>query len=519
MNCLLISPRVPRHSFLNYQEICKALGVRYPAMPLGLLTVAAILPQDWCFRLLDLNTQEMDEAELDWAELVLATGMIPQQSALLSIINLAHQHGKLIGVGGPGPTSQPEVYAAADFRVLNEGEATIPLFLQDFLGGATGGLYRSAEKPDLRRSPTPRYDLIDIADYEHADVQFSRGCPGNCEFCDAPVVYGRRLRCKSPDQVFHELELLERLGYRGHVHFVDDNFIGAHSEVTEFLRQLAEWSRKHKYPFFYGTNATLGLADEPELLQLMEDCDFRMVFVGIESPQTVLLSGMHKEVNVRHPIVSSVRRLYDHGLIVTTGFILGFDEEDDSAREAIIRCVEATGVGMVIVGLLTALPITPLGLRLAAEGRYCAADEPAGRLVDETIDGLNFRSVRPVADIFRDSAALYAALYEPASYFNRLLDVAQSVRAKPKHRPNFAESRRLLRAFVFVLVKLGFRPRTAPYFWRAFFRLLLRGPRAVETGFILMALYLHLGPQADYTIRAMQQKIEQLENATAGQPA
>ncbi|MHC4398433.1 MAG: B12-binding domain-containing radical SAM protein [Planctomycetota bacterium] len=512
MKCLLICPRVPDHSFLNYADVCELLGARYPATPLGLLTVAALLPQDWEFRLLDLNVRDMDVSLIDCADLVLATGMIPQQQAVLELIDLAHKHGKPIGVGGPGPTSQPQVYAEADYRVLDEGEATISAFVSGFLSGHTCGLYRSERKPDLRLSPTPRFDLVDFSMYEHADVQFTRGCPGKCEFCDVADVYGRRPRTKTPQQMLRELETLARLGYRGHVHFVDDNFIGDRQAATEFLHHLVDWSRRRHHPFFYGTNLTLGLADEPEILQLMEEADFRFVFVGIESPEKRLLVEMNKQVNIQHPIVSSVRRLYDHGMVVTAGFIVGFDHEDRSTREAIIRCVEATGVTMVLVGLLTALPVTRLGRRLAAEGRFTQDDMPKGQLIDETIDGLNFRTLRPREEILEDFITILRRIYDPKSYFDRVLDAARSIRRKPKYKPSLREAVTMLRAFTRVVRRLGFQRATMRHFWRSVLLLVLTKPQAMETGFILMALYIHLGPQTAFTIETIEAKIRMLKN-------
>ena len=512
MKCLLICPPVPDHSFLNYTEVCELLGARYPATPLSLLTVAALLPQDWELCLLDLNVRDMDVSLIDWADLVLATGMIPQQQAVLKLIDLAHQHGKPIGVGGPGPTSQPDLYAEADYRVLDEGEATVPAFLSDLLSGRTCGLYRSETKPDLRLSPTPRFDLVDLSMYEHADVQFTRGCPGMCEFCDVAAVYGRKPRSKTPEQMLRELETLARLGYRGHVHLVDDNFIGDRRALMEFLHQLVDWSRRHRHPFFYGTNVTLALADEPEILQLMEEADFRFVFVGIESPEKRLLVEMNKKVNIQHPIVPSVRRLYDHGLIVTAGFIVGFDHEDRDTHEAIIRCAEATGITMVLVGLLTALPVTQLGRRLAAEGRFTPDDMPEGELIDETIDGLNFRTLRPREEILEDFVTILRRIYDPKSYFDRVLDAASSIRRKPKYQPSLTERMTMLRAFARVVRRLGFQRATMRHFWRCVVLLLLTKPLALETGFILMTLYVHLGPQAAFTIDTIEAKIRMLNN-------
>lgn len=343
MKCLFVCPRVPDFSFLNYKDVCELLGASYPATPLGLITAAALLPQDWEFRLLDLNVEEMDLSLFEWADLVTATGMIPQQAGVLELIDIAHEHGKPIAVGGPGATCQPEVYAAADYRVLDEGEITIPAFLADFQNGATGGIYRSDEKPDLANSPTPRFDLVDFSRYEHADVQFSRGCPCNCEFCDVPDVFGRRPRTKTPEQMLGELEALARTGYRGHVHIVDDNFIGHRKMAKSFLRDLGTWLRTNDHPFYFAISATISLAQDTELMELMAGADFRIVFCGIETPDQRVLKQIHKEVNTRNPIVDSARRLNQYGLTVTAGFILGFDNESpgiaaDCSRRWWARC-------------------------------------------------------------------------------------------------------------------------------------------------------------------------------------
>jgi radical SAM superfamily enzyme YgiQ (UPF0313 family) len=515
MKCLLVCPRVPDFSFLNYVDVCELLGARYPATPLGLLTVAALLPQDWEFRLLDLNVEEMDVSLFDWADIVMATGMIPQQCGVLELIDLAHTHDKRIVVGGPGPTSQPEVYAAADYRVLDEAEATLPAFLADFHGGVPRGTYRSDVKPDMTRSPTPRFDLIDYPRYEHADVQFSRGCPCNCEFCDVIEVHGRRPRTKTPAQMLLELDALARTGYRGHVHIVDDNFIGNRREATQFLRQLGAWSRAHQYPFYYGINATISLADEPEMLALMREADFRFVFNGIETPDRDLLLQIHKEVNTRSPIVQSVHRLNENGLIVTAGFIMGFDNEGPGAAADVITCVEETGIAMALVGLLVALPATQLGRRLAAEGRFLPdEDMPQGRpLIDETTEGLNFRTLRPKAEILRDYATVLRRIYHPRSYFDRVLATALRLRRKSRYRPTLREWLRLLRAFVRVVDRLGFRRSTGRYFWRNVVGVLLRKPSAMETAFILMALYVHLGKQVEFLVPAIEARIRRLERS------
>src|SRR5436190_768205 len=347
--CLLVSPRFSEFSYWNYREVCELFGARYPAAPLGLATVAALLPQSWDVRLLDLNVREMDTTLLDWADLVMAGGMLPQQRNLLALIELCHARGKRIAIGGQDPTSQPEVYAAADYLVLDEGEITIPKFLAALETGATRGTYRSEEKPDVTQSPTPRFELLELDQYLHIGIQFSRGCPFNCEFCDIIELYGRKPRTKTAEQVLRELECLYRLGYKGHVDFVDDNFIGNKKSVMAFLPELLAWSRTRGFPFYFSTEASLNVADDPKLLRMMEAVDFRYLFVGIETPDKELLARTQKKQNTRNPIVEGVHRLNAHGMVVTAGFILGFDGEAAAAAPAIVECVEATGISMAIV--------------------------------------------------------------------------------------------------------------------------------------------------------------------------
>jgi radical SAM superfamily enzyme YgiQ (UPF0313 family) len=517
VKCLLVCPRVPDFSFLNYKDVCELLGAKYPATPLGLLTAAALLPQDWEFRLLDLNVEEMDPSLLDWADLVMATGMIPQQAGVLELIELAHARGKRVVVGGPGPSSQPEVYAAADYRVLDEGEITVPQFLADWNAGVPRGTYRTDEKPDMTRSPTPRFDLATYSRYEHADVQFSRGCPCNCEFCDVIEVHGRRPRTKTPEQMLRELDALARAGHRGHVHIVDDNFIGNRREAARFLRALAAWGRARRYPFFYGINATISLADDPELLALMRAADVRFVFCGIETPDRDVLLRIHKEVNTRSPIVRSVHRLQASGLVVTAGFIMGFDHESPRVADEIIACVEESGIVMALVGLLVALPATQLGRRLAAEGRFTPeVDMPQGRpMVDQTTEGLNFRTLRPAADILKEYAAVLRHIYHPASYFARACATALRLPRRHGYRPSPREGLRLLRAFGRVVARLGFGRKTARQFWGTVLRVLVARPTALEDAFVQMALYVHLGKQVGFLVPAVEERAQR-EGAACG---
>ncbi len=523
--CLLVAPRFSEFSYWNYREVCELFGARYPAAPLGLVTMAALLPSSWDIRLLDLNVREMDLALVDWADLVMAGGMIPQQRSLLALIELCHGRGKPIVVGGQDPTSQPEVYGAADYLVLDEGEMTVPAFLADREAGAKQGTYRSAEKPDLTRSPTPRFDLLDLSQYLHVGIQFSRGCPFNCEFCDIIELYGRIPRTKTPAQVLRELETLRRLGYRGHVDFVDDNFIGNKKRVMAFLPELLTWCQANHFPFYFSTEASLNLADDGKLLAMMEAVDFRYVFVGIETPETDLLVLTQKKQNTGAPIVERVHRLYRHGMVVTAGFILGFDGETRHAAEALVGCVEDAGIAMAMVGLLTALPHTQLTRRLAREGRLAenySRQQPGD--VDQATSGLNFLPSRPRAEVLEDYGAALGRLYSPRSYFDRVRVIGRRLRRRPKQLGTTRGRSRELAALGAVVWRLGFGRETAWYFWRNLVLVLLTRPRNFEAVVHLMALFLHFRKHTAFVLAGVGPKIAQLRResepeAAAGVPA
>lgn len=513
--CLLVAPRFLELSYWNYREVCELFSARYPAAPLGLVTVAALLPQDWEIRLLDLNVREMDTDLIDWADMVMTGGMIPQQRSLFSLIDLCHRRGKPIAVGGQDPTSQPEFYAAADFLVLDEGEMTIPKFLADLKAGATHGIYRSGEKPDVTESPVPRFDLLDLTKYLHVGIQFSRGCPFDCEFCDIIELYGRKPRTKNPQQMLRELERLYQLGYRGHVDFVDDNFIGNKKNVMTFLQELLTWSRARGFPFYFSTEATINLADDPKLLAMMEAVDFRYVFVGIETPDKNLLILTQKKQNTRHPIVDSVHRLYRHGMVVTAGFIVGFDGETRSIAGSMVTCVEATGISMAMVGLLTALPNTQLTRRLAREGRLPAGyslQRPGD--VDQATSGLNFTPSRPRAEILEDYASIVRRLYSPKSYFDRVIVTAGLLRRQPKQLGSTRGRSKELAALGAVIWRLGFGRKTARYFWRNIVQILGTRPRNFEAALQLMALFLHFHKHTLYVLDGLERKIAQLRAGT-----
>ena len=251
--CLIIQSAFSEFSFWNYVDVCKIVGAKYPAAPLGLLTVAALLPQQWTFKLVDANIEPVLDEHFAWADIVCVGGMLPQQANMLSLIDRAHQFGLPVVAGGPDPTSQPELYKNANFLVLGEGEVTIPLFIADLERGRTRGRYQTKEKADMTRAVVPRFDLIRFQDYLQVGIQYSRGCPFQCEFCNIVELFGRNPRTKTPDQMLREHQTLYNLGHRGHIDIVDDNFIGNKKNVKKVLTTIREWSKQHKYPFYFST--------------------------------------------------------------------------------------------------------------------------------------------------------------------------------------------------------------------------------------------------------------------------
>lgn len=515
MKALLLYPEFSSRGFWNYKAVCRLMGAKYPASPLGMITMAALLPADWQLRLRDLNTAPLDDADIDWADLVFIGGMLPQQEQFLRLVARVHSRGKKVVAGGPDPTSQPEVYRAADYLVLGEAECSLPPFLADLARGAPSGTYAVDGKPDVTLSPTPRFDLLNFADYLMIGVQFSRGCPFNCEFCDIIELFGRKPRVKTPRQIVAELDTLHRLGYRGHVDFVDDNFIGHKGKAKEILRAVKDWCREHGQPFYFSTEASINLADDEELLGLMRDLDFRYVFVGIESADSDVLQSMQKSQNLKRDIVGDLHRIYRYGMVVNGGFILGFDGETSDSARNMVEIIERGKIVMPMVGLLFALPNTQLTRRLRRESRLLAesggqraAGEPAE--VDQTTGGLNFIPRRPRAEILGDFLHVLKAAYSAKNYFDRCLSLSRTLRIRSSYRPSWRRRLGYGAAFLKIAVKLGLRPATAFYFWRNLLTILFTRISAVETAVNLMAMYLHFGGQTELVGADMERQIETL---------
>jgi radical SAM superfamily enzyme YgiQ (UPF0313 family) len=519
--CLLIYPEFTLRSFWNFKATCELQGAKYPATPLGLITVAAMLPQDWEIRLLDCNIEPLRDSDLAWADVIFTGGMLPQQTSTLKIIDRSQALGKKVVVGGPDATSSPHIYDHADHLVLGEAELTLPRWLADDAQNQLQPRYEAGnDKADITKSPTPRFDLLKLTKYLFPGVQFARGCPFLCEFCDIIELFGRVPRLKTAAQLLTELDTLYRLGHRGLVDVVDDNFIGNKRDVKKFLPLLIEWQKKHNFPFEFATEASVNLADDEELLALMQQANFATIFVGIESPDEETLKQTQKAQNTKRKLADSLQKIYSYGMWVSCGYILGFDAEKGSVANGVIDLIEASATPVAMVGLLYALPGTQLTRRLAKEGRlYDTFDrviEHVGEGGDQCTTGLNFDPTRPRIDILRDYRRIIHEIYQPEAYFNRVLRVATALNCtKKKLSLSLWHMLRDLRGLYNIVWNLGIKASHRSLFWRNFFTLARKNPAGLRYGLNLMAFYLHFGPFSRYVVNLIDTAIaEEAAKAT-----
>jgi len=414
MKIHLVTPKNPP-SFWTYDQILPALGKRCIFPNLSMPTVAGLTPAEHEVTLCDENVEEID-FEVD-ADVVGVTGYIVHRPRMFEIIDKFRRRGRFVVVGGPFASLCPEeLRGRCDVLFIDEAEETWPRFLEDLQAGSWRSEYHPAEKPDLTTSPTPRFDLLKVDRYHALTLQFARGCPFNCEFCDIIVVYGRRPRAKSPAQLMGEVEECHRLGAR-QVFIVDDNFIGNKKLAKELLREMADWGAAHGYPIDFNTEVSLNVAQDKELLELMRAAHFTTIFIGIESPRKDSLRETHKTQNVRGDLVESVRTIHSYGIQVQAGMIVGFDHDDATIFEEQLRFIQDARIPVSMTGMLQAMPKTPLHDRMAKEGRLVA---------ESTGDQFVFSNIFPKSmsrlELYRGYRNLIAQLYDFRNYRRRTLD-------------------------------------------------------------------------------------------------
>ncbi len=416
MNVLLVQPKLP-YSFWSFDQVLKLSGRKALVSPLGLITVAALLPQEWDLRLIDRSFQQIGEEMWNWAEIVMISGMIVQSEDLIRVTREAKRRGKTVVVGGPYPTLLPEEPkdAGADFVVKGEAEIAVPLLLDALTSGKKDAVIEGPSKPDMGISPIPRFDLLRLDAYVAIGVQTSRGCPHDCDFCNVTSMYGRAPRYKEATQVIAELEKLHSLGGNGDVFVCDDNFIGSGKRARSILEKLIPWNKAHGEPFSFWTQASANLGQDLELIDLMTKANFNTVFVGVETPDKEVLERAGKHQNVRNPLAESMHNINANGLSIVGSFIIGLDGEKAGAGDRIAAFVEEAGIPVVMLNTLQPLPGTRLWHRLKQENRLL---DERGRGVP-TGGELGFIPTRPETEIIGEYRHLTDRLYEPSAFLHR----------------------------------------------------------------------------------------------------
>jgi radical SAM superfamily enzyme YgiQ (UPF0313 family) len=421
MNVLCVSPLFPE-TYWGHERSMRLIGKRALLPPLGLLTVAALLPPDWEVRLCDMNVRALEDADLDWADVVFLSGMIVQRPSMLEVAARATSRGKIVVAGGPHATATPEALAPhVDSIVVGEAENVMGALCAALVAGrrALPSRFVATDRPDLKRLPPPRYDLLDIGAYHVIGVQWGRGCPFHCEFCDIVELFGRQPRTKEPAQLCRELDAILATGFRGALFVVDDNFVGNRKATLALLGPMAAWMRAHDFPFQILTEASIDLAASDELIAGMVAAGFDCVFVGIETPSKAALRETHKLQNLAVDLDQAIAKLISAGLDVTAGFIMGFDADDAEALDRQRAWVLSSPIPQAMVGVLNALPGTQLERRLVREGRLL--DRSNG----ETFGRPNFRTKLPESVLLRTYRNALAAIYQPERYFERCLRALQ----------------------------------------------------------------------------------------------
>jgi radical SAM superfamily enzyme YgiQ (UPF0313 family) len=463
LRALLVYPEMPP-TYWSMKYALRFIGKRASFPPLGLLTVAAMLPEDFDVTLVDMNVEPLRESAVAAADIVFTSSMIVQKDSLARVVGLCKKHGKRVVAGGPYPTTSYERIEGVDHFVLNEAEVTLPQFIADLDRGRAEHVYWDPAKPDIALTPLPRFDLLNRKRYSSMALQYSRGCPHSCEFCDIIELFGRQPRTKTAAQFLHELDALYEGGCRGSLFVVDDNFIGNRKEVKNLLPQVARWQQQRNYPFAFFTEATLSLAEDGDLMDQMVSAGFNMVFLGIETPDRCTLESIGKKQNLKSDMLSSVRRIQAKGMEVSGGFILGFDTDPEDIFDRQIGFIQDAGIPTAMVGLLTAVPNTQLYRRLAAEGRL--TDDSSGNNTHDL--RLNFVPKMDARKLLAGYKRVLAEIYKPDRYFERCLKLLRSLKThKTSHRKvHVAE----LRAFALSLLRQTF----SRYSW-AYWKFLIRG--------------------------------------------
>lgn len=459
MKALLVNPETPP-TFWSFKHALKFLSKDAALPPLGLLTVAAMMPKSWEKKLIDMATTKLQDEDIQWADYVFVSAMFVQRNSARQVIDKCKNLGTKVVVGGPLFTSVPEYYVDADHLVLNEAEITLPLFLSDLENEDAGRMYRTRKRADMTETPIPLWELIQIEKYAVMPIQYSRGCPFDCEFCDVTALFGHQMRTKTKEQMLAELDTLYSMGWRGRVFIVDDNFIANKAKLkTEILPAIIEWGKQHKYPFAFNTQASINLADDEELMSLMTRAGFDCVFIGIETPSQESLDECNKVQNKGRDMVACIKKIQAAGMEVQGGFIVGFDSDTAAIFESLIGFIQQSGVVTAMIGLLNAPRGTKLYKRLMAENRLIT--DSSG---DNTDMSMNFVPKMNLEELLEGYRKVTSTLYSPKKYYDRVLILLRNY--KPISTAKIRFSPMYVRAFLRSVWRLGVIDRGRLQYWK-----------------------------------------------------
>ena len=485
MKILLVYPHYP-DTFWSFRHALKIISKKAAHPPLGLLTVAGMLPDEWEKKLIDMSVTPLKDKDIKWADYVFISAMVVQRDSVKEVIARCKELGTKTVAGGPLFTTEYEEFDDVDHLVLDEAETTLPPFLEDLEKGCAQHIYTSGERPDITTTPIPAWSLIDMGKYSSMNIQYSRGCPYDCEFCDIVILNGHRPRTKDKDQVLREMDALYNHGWRSSLFIVDDNFIGNKKKLkVEILPAIIKWQEERKYPFTLFTEASINLADDDELMQLMVQAGFDRVFVGIETPNEESLAECNKLTNKNRDMVASVKKMQSYGFEVQGGFIVGFDNDPVSIFRSQINFIQNSGIVTAMVGLLNAPRGTRLYQRLMKENRLLK-----GITGDNMDYSLNFIPKMNYETLINGYRQILHTIYSPKQYYERVRTFLKEY--KPHQRPHIS----MLRFYhIWGLIQsmwiLGIWEKGRKYYWRLFISTLLKRPRLFPLSVALSVYGIH----------------------------
>jgi radical SAM superfamily enzyme YgiQ (UPF0313 family) len=513
---LMVWPKIP-DSFWTFTGMMRLLREKVVIPPLGLITIAALCPKEWDIRLIDQGVEDLSDADILWADLVMVSGMRVQRKGLEEVLARARRLGRRTIVGGPYPSSEPdEVLELADHVVVGEPDEVFDAIAKDLEEGSARRLYTIEDKPDLTKTPVARFDLLKTDFYASMAIQFSRGCPFQCEFCDIIVLYGRKPRTKRPQQIMAELDALLKLGWKKQVFIVDDNFIGNHRLALELARELEKWQQAHGYPLAFYTEASMDLARHPALIEAMVKANFLHVFVGIESPSKQSLAEAKKLQNLSQDPIESIRILQRGGLWVTGGFILGFDSDTEDIFEQQILFIERAAVPWAMINFLHAVPRTALYDRMKKEGRLTELS-----VHNSDCTPPNFQTVLPPLVLMKGFQKTLTSIYDPTKFYERAwrsLQVWQTRKCqRPAQQPGWVDIAKIILRSIW---QQGLRSSYRRQYWRYFLRVVTRcstDPAKIWLGCTIMIAGHHFIPYAKEVVQRVEGDIAEINDEELGQ--